>query len=168
MQWAQNRIIKIPLWNPSDLYKCLKTKVKNQNFRKWFQSFLLYIYNPFKHFPSCSGVKTVSLYAVDANTCGRHKYKKDFCIVCRRTILIISYHQINSLIFQGNQCLCEEWEDSVCHKYRHVGTCTYLRCPGKAGLGYCTWHFTSFQRSPVHWAGLGWTLQSLSIVWSEF
>lgn len=87
--------------------------------------------------------------------------------MCSRIILIISYHQNNSLIFQGNKYFCEEWEDSICHKHS-VGTCTHLRCLAKAGLGYCTRYFTSFQKSPVHWAALGWALWSVSIVWSEF
>lgn len=78
----------------------------------------IYIYMiPFKPFPSCSGAKTVNICEVDTSRIVTTKLQKEFCVGCR-TILIVSCHQINSLILQGNQYLCEQWEDGVCHEHR--------------------------------------------------
>lgn len=84
--------------------------------------------------------------------------------MCRKTILIISYHQINSLISQGNQYLCEEWEDSIYHKHRHMGT--RLRCPGKERLGTIL-EILHPSRGvlALGWTGLGSTVCWYSLVW---
>lgn len=119
-----------------------------------------YMYNTFKNLILPVQKSKLCAYIQYTQIC-THKV---FYIMCREKILVIFCHQVNSLIFQGNKHLCGEGEGrDHCHKHRHMCTSTHLRCPAKAELESHAWHFTTSQQSPVHWAGLGWAILSVSI-----